>query len=279
MSELLRISKSMNLANEFKQIIGEEGLRLISEEHEITSLASALAILPKDNLSVRSNEVDPIIAVTLTTEVCAEVCLDFVIDIQNQQKAFYLLTRGFRGGAASDQYYYYAFHPDFYVSSKYHTHCDDENKYGKYMPSNSDFTTLKIVYRQQRHFKIHHDSCAIESRIYFKDRKCTIYGINPQNAQFYAVTPDEAKYEFIPIEWLASFSEAEFSDFLHRHPHARSILTTTKEIGEDGIYVVVNEISQDKEKLGVEAYKDMILEHGEGFDFTVEKINDEITEK
>ena len=199
-----------------------------------------------------------------------------MIDIKNQQKGFYLFTRGFWGAAISDQYYYLAFHPNFYVSSKYHTHCDDENKYGKYMPSTSDFTRLKLVYRQQRHFNIDHDSCPIESRIYFKDRKCTIYGITPQNAQFYAVTPDEVKYEFIPRKWSAFFSEAEFSDFLHRHPHARSILTTTKEIDEQ---IVVDEILQYKEKLGLEAYKDMILEHGEGLDFTVEKIKDEITEK
>jgi len=272
MESLLKISKSVILANEFERIIARKGLKPISHCHAITSLEEALAILPDNNLSARSNKVDSAIAVALTAEVEVEVSLDLVID-RRTEKEFYLFTRGFAGAAISDYYYYYAFHPDFYIYSKYHTHNDIENEYGQYMPTNGDLTMLKIAYRQQVYFKTYYE-CPIEASIYFLDMKQTIYGINPKNGQFYAVTPDGAKYELIPTEWEASFSQAELSDFLHRHPHAESILTSCQEIREDRIVVDMDAILQEKEKLGVETYKDMILEHGEGFNFTVVKISD-----
>lgn len=270
MESLLKIGKSVVLANEFERIIARKGLKPISHCHEITSLEEALAILPDNNLSARSNKVHSAIAAALTTEVEVEVSLDLVID-RRTEKSFYLFTRGFPGAAISDYYYYYAFHPDFYVESSYHTHNQIENKYGEYMPTNGDLTMLKIAYRQQRHFGTY-DGCAIEASIYFADMKHTIYGINPKNGQFYAVTPDGAKYEFIPTEWEACFSEAEWSDFLRRHPHTEPILTSNNKIREDRIVVDIDAISQDKGKLGIQAYKDIILEHGEGFNFNVVKI-------
>jgi hypothetical protein len=269
MTSLLKISKSISMGKEFEQIIVRKGLQLIPQSHEIASIEEALTVLPENNLSVRSNKVHWAIAVALTTQVEAEVSLDFVID-RRTQKGFYLFTRGFSGAAISDYYYYHAFHPHFYLSSKYHTHSNIENKYGKYMPTNSDLLTLKIAYRQQVYFKNYYE-CPIEASIYFRDTKHTIYGINPKNGQFYAVTPDGAKYEYIPTEWEASFCQSEFSAFLHRYSQPESILMSAKEIRGDKIVIDIDAISQYKEKLGVEAYKDMILGYGEGFNFKVVK--------
>lgn len=267
MKSLLKIGKSVVLANEFEQIIARKGLEPISGYHKISSLEQALALLPENNLSIRCNQVHPAIAAALTTNLEVEVSLDLVID-RHTEKSFYLFTRGFPGAAISDYYYYYAFHPDFYVESKYHTHNQIENKYGKYMPTNGDLTMLKIAYRQQISFCMYNGS-PIEANIYFPDMKRTIYGITPQSGQFYVIRPDGTQYEFIPTEWEASFSEVELSYFLHQYPHTEPILANNQKRREDRIIVDIDAISPHKEKLGVQAYKDLILEHGEGFNFNV----------
>ena len=269
MKSLLKIGKSIVLANEFEEIIARKGLEPISHCGKINSLEEALALLPENNLSIRGNQVHPAIAAALTRELEVEVSLDLVID-RRTKKSFYLFTRGFPGAAISDYYYYYALHPDFYVESNYHTHNQIENKYGKYMPTNGDLTMLKIAYRQQIRFCMYNGS-SIEANIYFPDMKRTIYGINPQSGQFYVITPDGTQYEFTPTEWEASFSEAELSDFLHQYPHIEPILASNQKRREDRIVIDIDAISQDKEKLGVQAYKDIILEHGEGFNFNVAK--------